>query len=171
MHTTTRSLFHVFGFAFLACIALVLSGCATLFSGTDDSVTFSSEPSGAMVLVDGRNVGTTPVTVEIDRPGFGDADVTVQLEGYDTRQFELDKEFNTTAILNIFAPIGFLIDAVTGAIYKLDPTTYTVNMESGIISMNIDELERGEDGQYLVPDVSRTVVVEDAEAGLRLVFE
>lgn len=150
---------------------LVLSGCATLFSGTEEDVTFRSEPSGAQVLIDGILVGETPTTVEVDRPGLEEMEVAIQLEGYEPRYFELDKEFNQTAILNIFFWPGFVIDALTGALFKYDKTVYTVDLEDGTVSMRLDDLPRGAQGQYLLPDIDRPILVQDPATGLNVRFE
>lgn len=150
---------------------LILSGCATLFSGTDEDITFNSDPAGATVIVDGVAVGTTPTTVEIDRPGLNDMDVTVQLDGYDTRTFELSKEFNMVSILNIFFWPGFIVDALTGALFKYDKTTYTVDMENGVISLWLEDLPRGSKGQYLLPDRDEPIAVKDRETGVTMVFK
>ena len=48
-------------------IALTLSSCATLFTGTTQSVTIDSQPQGANIIVDGKLVGTTPARVRLDR--------------------------------------------------------------------------------------------------------
>lgn len=155
----------------IACaFVLFSSGCATLFSGTDEEITFNSSPSGADVVVDGIVVGTTPTTVEIDRPGLEDQDVTIELEGYETRTFELDKEFNTISILNIFFWPGFVVDALTGALFRYDKDTYSVNLETGAISLRLDELQRGMSGEYLLPNVDEPVEVVDSRTGLKVVF-
>ncbi len=155
----------------IACaFVLFSSGCATLFSGTDEEITFNSSPSGADVVVDGIVVGTTPTTVEIDRPGLEDQDVTIELEGYETRTFELDKEFNTISILNIFFWPGFVVDALTGALFRYDKDTYSVNLETGAISLRLDELQRGMSGEYVLPNVDEPVEVVDSRTGLKVVF-
>lgn len=156
---------------FVSCALLLLSGCATLFSGTEERITFYSEPSGASVIIDGIVVGTTPATVEVDRPGMEEMRVTVQLDGYDPRVFELDKEFNSASILNIFFWPGFVVDALTGALFKYDKTTYTVDLDRGTVSLNLDDLPRGPQGQFLIPDLADSVVVTDGQTGLTLVFK
>jgi hypothetical protein len=157
--------------SFVALALLLFSGCATLFSGTDEDVTFRSEPSGAQIIIDGVTVGTTPATVEVDRPGLNDMDVTVELEGYEARTFELDKKFNNTAIWNILFWPGFIIDALTGALFRYDKTNYNVNLENGTVSLRLQDLRRGPDGEYLLPDVEESIVVRDHETGLILRFE
>ena len=158
-------------YPFILGALLAFSGCATLFSGTDEEITFNSEPPGATVIIDGIAVGTTPTTVVVDRPGLEEMDVTVQIEGYEPRTFELDKEFNTTSILNVFFWPGFVIDALTGALFKYDKSTYSVDFEEGTVSMRLEDLPRGLQGQYLLPDLDEPIAVVDAETKLTLLFK
>ena len=66
---TTQAMLRYSAAAFLV---FLLAGCATLFSGTEETITFNSEPSGAAVVIDGLTVGHTPLTIEVDRPGLDD---------------------------------------------------------------------------------------------------
>lgn len=122
----------ILGAASLITVTFTLSGCATLFSGTTDQVSFNTEPSGARVLVDGIDRGTTPLTTSVKR-SIGGASVTVRLDGYETRTFELGQEFNMTAIWNIFCLPGFWIcggiDVLSGAVMKYSPSTYNVQLD------------------------------------------
>ena len=152
-------------------LVLLAGGCATIFSGTDEDISFDSEPAGANIRIDGIVVGTTPATVEVDRPGFEEQEVTVELEGYDARTFELDKEFNTVAILNILFWPGFIVDALTGALYKYDKDAYTVNFDTGNVTLMLDELPRGESGEYVIPSTVQPVRVIDTETGATLIFK
>lgn len=148
-----------------------LNGCATIFSSTEDDITFDSNPQGARIVIDGITVGTTPATIEVDRPGLEDTDVTVELEGYDPLRFELDKEFNNVAILNVLFWPGFLVDALTGALTKYDKKSYNIDLEKRTVSLRLDELRRGPQGQYVLPDMGESVAVTDEETGLTLVFK
>ena len=158
--------------ALLLFAGLLAPGCATLFSGTSDQVTINSEPEGAQILIDGIDRGTTPATISVKRPGFDDTQVTLSLDGYRDRVFSLQTEFNTVGILNIFAPIGFVVDFLTGAITKIDPTVYDIDLDRRSGAYNLDELERDEAGQFILPHTDgERVVVRDPENGLNLVFE
>ena len=58
---------HVRKSAFLAlCCMAALSGCASLPEPVS-SITINSDPPGAQVFVSGKNIGTTPVLVELDK--------------------------------------------------------------------------------------------------------
>jgi hypothetical protein len=101
-----------------ATLAASASGCATLFSGTSQSLHVSSEPSGARVLVNGSLAGNTPTTITMKKgepvtivgqyPGLPDATVVV------------GKQMDTLAVLNLFDLFGWLIDMSTGAMWKFD---------------------------------------------------
>ena len=152
--------------------ASVLStGCATLFSGTTDQVTINSEPEGARILVDGIDQGTTPATLNLKRPGLNDTQITLRLDGYRDRVFSVQKSFNTVSILNILVWPGFIVDALTGALFKIDPTTYDIQMERRT-AYNIDDLERNEAGEILLPATEGDrVTVFDPASGVNVIFE
>lgn len=62
--------------ALLACT--VLSGCNTMFR----RMTIRSEPSGALVLIDGREVGYTPYTADFIY--YGTREITLIKDGFET---------------------------------------------------------------------------------------
>lgn len=160
--------------AFLLPLALMstflLAGCATLLSGSSDEIGFTSEPPGAEVVIDDVVVGETPTTVEVDRPGLEDQQVTVRIDGFEPRTFELQKQFNGTAVLNIFFWPGFIIDALAGPLFQYDKTAYSVEMESGRITLDLNDLERDSDGTYLLPETEGSVRVHDRETGVMFLF-
>ena len=41
---------------------IIYTGCATVLSGTTQSINFESSPSGAAIFLDGERVGVTPFT-------------------------------------------------------------------------------------------------------------
>lgn len=117
---------------FLAlCSMVVFGACATIFTGTSDSISFESEPSGAMVVIDGVDRGRTPLTTSVKRD-IGGTDITYRLNGYQTRTFELGQEFNMVTILDVFCGPAFWVcggvDLLTGAAMKYDPRTYELEL-------------------------------------------
>jgi hypothetical protein len=141
----------------------VLVGCATVFSGTRENVVINSNPSGALILVDGLEMGTTPATVPLSRPGLGGGKtVTLRLDGYADRSFALQSTFNAVSLVNLLFWPGFIVDALTGAITRYDPSAYSVTMEQERVGMAthlgvdhvvfLNELASDITGQYIVPD-------------------
>lgn len=125
----------------LTALLLTLSGCGTLFTGTEDVITFESRPPGARILVNGVEKGTTPLTIPVGR-SLNETEITVLLRGYETRRFLLEKEFNRISILNFFNVLFWGIDAVTGAIYTYRPTYYEIRLEPDAL-IETDPVTRG----------------------------
>jgi len=110
----------------LITIALI-SGCATIFTGTKDRITFNSNPSGAVIYKDGVELCTTPCSYKVKR-SINDTDIEFKLDGYQTRLITLDKEFNIISIINLGNLLGWGIDALSGAVMKYDRKTYDITL-------------------------------------------
>jgi uncharacterized protein YceK len=113
--------------------AVTLPGCATIFTGTNDTITFESQPAGARIMIDGVDRGTTPLTTPVKRK-LGGASVTYRLDGYETRTFNLSTGFNTVAVANILCLWGVVlcggVDLLTGALMSYDVKNYDVRLDS-----------------------------------------
>lgn len=109
-------------------VGLLLSGCATIFSGSSDQVEFKSMPEGARVEVNGVSVGRTPMTANIKR-NITAPTVQLKLNGYETQQILMQNSFNAVSLLNIFFWPGFIVDAVTGTIMKQEVLSYEAKLE------------------------------------------
>jgi hypothetical protein len=154
----------------LVAFAAFCTSCATLFTGTNDNIHFSSEPQGASVVIDGIVVGQTPATITVRRPGLNDQQVTLRMDGYDPMTFTLSKSFNTVAILNLASPIHWAIDVVTGAVMRYDRSSYSVDLERGTVAFDLDQLDRGADGSYVLPEAEGALTLVDADSGVAIIF-
>jgi hypothetical protein len=101
-----------------ATFAAGASGCATMLSGSSQSLHVSSEPSGARVFLNGALVGNTP-TILTTRKGEP-ATIVGQYPGLPDATVVLGKQVDTMAVLNLFNVLGWLIDMSTGAMWKFD---------------------------------------------------
>ncbi len=109
-------------------IALFLmTGCATIFTGTKDRITFTSSPSGATIYKDGVEICTTPCNYRVKR-SLNDTEVEFKLDGYESRLITLDKEFNLVSIINLGNLFGWGIDALSGAVMKYDRKSYDIKL-------------------------------------------
>jgi hypothetical protein len=109
-------------------IALFLmTGCATIFTGTKDRIAFTSTPSGATIYKDGVEICTTPCNYKVKR-SLNDTEVEFKLDGYETRLITLDKEFNLVSIINLGNLFGWGIDALSGAVMKYDRKAYDLKL-------------------------------------------
>lgn len=105
--------------AVVVCVGLLSSGCATIVSGSKQSVSFTSDPMGAMVNAGGY-MTSTPGALELKT----NKSYTVMFtkEGYQPSSVVISREFNYWVLCNIFwSPIIFTgVDLITGAFWKLD---------------------------------------------------
>jgi len=148
---------------------LLMTGCATLFTGTSDDIYINSNPSGAEIMIGGLKVGKTPATLTIKRPGFNDKEVVLKLDGYERRTFILKKSFNSVAILNLAGILGWAVDFATGAIYKYEPKSYEIDLET--LAFNIDDLPHDKFGRIEIPNENQPIMVVDSETGVQLLFK
>ena len=102
-----------------------LTGCATVFHGTQQTVHVTSNPPGATVEVDGLEKGVTPVDVSVKK-GFTGQTIVLKKTGYETKSFQPAVKFDPISLINVFAIIGFGVDAITGAMMQYAPTLYDV---------------------------------------------
>ena len=135
-------------FIMIVFTAFIIPSCATILSGTSDEITFNSDPGGASIMLDGIKLGETPAIVSIKRPGFGNKEITLKLDGYDDRTFMLQKEFNTMTICNLASWPGWVIDILTGSVMKYSKTNYDIDLDAK--AFNLNELEKDQLGRYIV---------------------
>ena len=111
-----------FVICFVFCVVL-LTSCATVFSGNSDDVTITSDPVGALVAIDGVPRGRTPLTVDLEKGNS--YSVSVSKDGYEAGYATLTNRVGAGwVILDIFVGlVPIVIDAVTGAWGGLSPDT------------------------------------------------
>ncbi|WP_316804622.1 PEGA domain-containing protein [Pedobacter nototheniae] len=107
---------------------LLFSSCATVFTGSKQTVQINSIPPAADIEVDGIKVGVTPMAVPLKK-GFTGQTLSLKLDGYETKTFQPGTTFNPVAVLNLIGLFGFAIDAATGAMMKYDPKVHEIKLE------------------------------------------
>jgi len=124
-------------------LVMCIPGCATIITGKKQPVMIDSEPQGAAVVVaiqkkgkknagklfDEREMGVTPITVEVKRKN---GVVIVSKEGYKTQEVSLLKKMNRWMWLDIGlgSPLSTSIDTSTGAAKQYKPGEYLVTLET-----------------------------------------
>lgn len=137
----------------LAGLLLAGGGCASILSGANQTLTFESDPPGAMVTVAGRELGKTPVTAAVKR---GDKNMlVVELEGYKTYKTELVTKTNILTFLNaIFLGWGVLsstTDANSGAIRQYAQDKYMITLvPSNAPALRVPETKNRELKEFVV---------------------
>jgi hypothetical protein len=110
---------------------VLLQGCATIFTGTHDTLGFDANVPGVRLTIDGMYQGELPLTVDMSRNFVGGRRFLARFEreGYVTQEFQLNREFNAVSILDISSPLtSGGVDVLTGSIMKFSPRDYHVQM-------------------------------------------
>jgi hypothetical protein len=111
--------------------AVLLEGCATIFTGTHDTLRFDANVPGVRLTIDGMYQGELPFTVDMSRNFVGGRRFLARFEkeGFVTQEFQLNRDFNAVSILDISSPLtSGGIDVLTGSIMKFSPRDYHVQM-------------------------------------------
>ena len=109
-------------------VLFLSSSCATIMTGKTQEVTFDSEPQGVEVAVNGRVIGKTPTTIQLDKKK--DQTVSFKLEGYKTQTRTLETKVNTWFMGNIVLGgfIGSTTDGITGGMHEYSPNQYYITL-------------------------------------------
>lgn len=107
---------------------MLFSGCATIASGTNQNVSFESEPEGATVRVNNEVIGKTPVSSRLDKKN--DQSVSFEMPGYRTVTKDLATKTDPWFFGNILIGglFGSTTDLASGAIYEYSPDQYFVTL-------------------------------------------
>ena len=126
---------------------MLASGCAYILSTDSQDMSISTYPPGAQVIITttgGIEVfsGTTPAQAHLKRKNKYFVDVT--LEGHESKRIYLEQSLNPKTLWNILIGgiPGFIVDGISGAIWKLEPETIMITLQTASIN--------GEDHQILV---------------------
>lgn len=122
-------------------VVVFLSGCATVFTGTEDEVTVSAEPGDARIYLDGQLMGQGTATFKVARTtATVRPTVTVERKGYQTQKFPLRTQFNNASFLNLTSGFSWTTDFASGAIFEYQPNTYRVQLVSkGHAGLSIEQ--------------------------------
>lgn len=97
--------------------------------GTRQDIGISSNPSGAIVMVDGSQFGKTPVIANLQR---GKSHViTIHKDGYEDASLTTSADVSGWVWGNILfgGLIGLAVDAIGGGLYTLNPATVNANLQ------------------------------------------
>ena len=120
-------------------LLILLSGCATIVSGSKQKVTFTSTPAKAKVFVNDVEIGVTPFEAKLKR-SVKKHNVKIVLDGYKPYETVLTRKFNGWYIGNIALGglIGIVVDISTGAVYRISDKEVNVNLENNISMTKVD---------------------------------
>jgi len=113
----------------LVATALLVAGCATLFKGGNEKVSFGSTPDKAKVYVNGQYMGDTPV--QLNLASKQNYTIEFRKDGYQSKTVLVNSNVGAGWIILDF--LGGLwpvvIDAATGNWTQLDQTNVNAALE------------------------------------------
>lgn len=107
--------------------SILITSCAGVFKGTEQTLTFTSEPSGAEVMLDGQSVGVTPLSIKVKKNKYDT--VMLKLAGHKVVNRPLEKSYDAVALVNVIWDSS-TTDLITGAAYEYSPNTYYFKLET-----------------------------------------
>ncbi len=132
-------------------VSVPFTGCASIISGSSQTVSFKSVPESAQISITNRNgekvhIGQTPATVTLKK-GAGyfkpeSYQVVFSKEGYQTQTVNVKGTVSGWYVANILfgGLIGLLIvDPATGAMYSLSPSDVKTVLDMNDINTNSKE--------------------------------
>lgn len=110
-------------------IVIQLTGCATIFKGTNSHLGMHSNPSGAEIFINGKYIGKTPLSLKLTSKTT--YMVEFRKEGFKTITRNVTNKVGAGwVILDVLAGlVPVIIDAVTGSWYHLDEKNVDVQLE------------------------------------------
>jgi len=149
---------------FACAVALGAAGCATVNKGRDQRIVVESVPSGATILIDGREAGRTPRTlwlprmngyqITVRKKGFADATdfVRTVANEYDSKFFRLGADYATGA-MNDLVPTSFRFEMLPAMLPEVKGADPYYEMASLVLQAD-SMRDRGEisrrDHRYIV---------------------
>ena len=116
-------------------LSLLISGCATILSGSTQAISIDSDPVGAMVKVDGAHVGSTPWSGIVKKKR--NIRVDVEKVGYSREQMAIQGSFNPVSLLSIFLWDLGTTDFLTGAMWEYSPNSFYFKLRKDGVSQEL----------------------------------
>ena len=108
----------------------LLSGCASIFSGTKETFVINSTEKDSKIYFNEEYIGDTAATITVSKKRLPDAIIKVTKEGCNDTVRHIETKFNALTLLGFPVwPINILlIDwGLTGAIREATQTSYIIN--------------------------------------------
>jgi len=120
-------------FGILIC-AMYLSGCS-LFGGSSQSFSITSNPMGATVRINGQQVGVTPLQHQVSRRG--DLLVEVEKSGYKSQFRQTSRKLSSLGIVDVIGGAVLLlplIGLIAPGAWEQDPAAIGFSLEPAAAS-------------------------------------
>ncbi len=111
----------------MSLLCVLLPGCASIVHGTRQKIAVTTNPPGASIS-DGETTIQSPGTMNLKRNQ--DYVLTITKPGYETETVKITHVISGAVAGNLLAGglIGWGVDAASGAQWRLEPETITLNL-------------------------------------------
>lgn len=131
---------------------LLLTSCATILTGSSRKVLLESNPSGAVVYVNGMERGTTPTLIKLK----ADDRLDFRLRDYKDKVVVVDSRFNLVAIINVVSLVGWGIDALTGSLRRVKTKYIKVDMDAAALAVH-GYMEKGKITKVVIDEKNQVI--------------
>lgn len=117
----------------LSSLAVLLSSCGTVISGTTQEISFDANIKGTKIFIDNKEVCQTPCITTLEK-GRGKILVQAKKNGYEDKTMFIDKQINPMTIVNVastsFSTFGLTTDLTTDGFWEYSPDAFYVVMQT-----------------------------------------
>lgn len=131
---------------------LLLTSCATILTGSSRKVLLESNPSGAVVYVNGMERGITPTLIKLK----ADDSLDFRLRDYKDKVVVVDSRFNLVAIINGVSLVGWGIDALTGSLRRVKTKYIKVDMDAAALALH-GYMEKGKVTKVVIDEKNQVI--------------
>ncbi len=89
----------------------------------------TSQPAGALILIDGINYGTTPMIISLPTYIYGSKILTLEKTGYIKQSVIIHSSFQFIGLLNLICPPMFIVDAINGTVVNINNHDRYINIK------------------------------------------
>lgn len=109
-------------------LAILLNGCGMMFLGSSDYVDVKTRPAGATVLIDGVDMGKTPIELELETNKS--YIVILRKDGYEDAIYSITSRTSVmVVVLDVLFWPALVVDAVEQTWYYLEDTEIDAKLE------------------------------------------
>lgn len=111
-------------------LAWILSGCASIFNGSDPGMEVTSDPPEATVFVNGNQRGTTPFRYVYDPADGSELNFELRKSGYTPSTFVMRPHMDKGVLFvdAMLLGVPYIMDRKNPALYALPMDRYTANL-------------------------------------------
>lgn len=117
-------------------LSLLLTSCSSIINGSMSDMSISSDPSDAIIKVNGMDAGRTPTTIRLKR---GETHIIeIKKAGFTDYKIVTTKSIAGWVWGNLICGgiLGFVIDFVTGNAYDVEPRVVNAKLSKDIGLLN-----------------------------------